>query len=217
MNDFSRSTLPRETPLGREVYIEQRASSNRAAIFAIAGLLVLCVCLCVGIGGVGYFFLGPQTGTSSGLKLPSFDSATAVPTRSAEATPVPFLKSGKDDSGLRLTVTAYQRPLPAQDIKIPAGQELVLVSVKIENIRATGGPLKYSADDFKLVSPDGDQFSADTGSITTGEMLKKGEVGPGKTAKGDLVFYVYSDIEDLQLAWTSADGATRLFAVTRGK
>jgi len=45
--------------------------------------------------------------------------------------------------------------------------------------------------------------------------LKRGEIAPGKAARGDLIFYVYSDAKDLTLAWTSADGTTRLFKLTR--
>ena len=41
-------------------------------------------------------------------------------------------------------VTAYQRPLPAENVQIPDGQELVLVSVNIENLRTTGVPLKVA-------------------------------------------------------------------------
>ncbi len=217
MNGFNNNMLPRESAIGREVYMERRASTNRAAIFAVAGLLVLCACLCIGVGGLTYY-LRSQGGEISGLTLPSFgSSATATPSKSPKATLVPYQKSVKDDSGLRVTVTTYQRPLPAQDVKIPSGQELVLVTVKIDNTRTTGGPLKFEPDDFKLVSPEGDSFSPDAGSITTGEMLKKGEVAAGKSAKGDIVYYVYSDIKELQLAWTSADGETRLFALGRGK
>ncbi len=213
MNDFSKSTLPRETPMGREVLMEQRASSNRAAMFAIAGLVVLCVCLCVGVAGV--FWYTGQTGQTAAFQLPSFASATATATRPAGPTAIPYQKSAKDDSGLRVTVTAYQRPLPAQDIDIPDGQELVLVSLKIENTRTSGGPLKYALGNFKLVAPNKDSFSPDNGSITTGEMLKSGEIAPGKSVKGDMVFYVYSDDEDLQMVWTSSDGSTRAFALGR--
>lgn len=217
MNDYNNNMFPRESPIGREVYMEQRATSNRAAIFALAGLLVLCVCLCIGIGGLG-LYLNSQGALTSGLALPSFGSAaTPTPASGGKPTPVPYQKSVKDDSGLRVTVTTFQRPLPAQDVKIPSGQELALVTVKVENTRTTGGPLSFAPDDFKLVSPDGDNFSPDAGSITTGEMLKKGQVAAGKSVKGDLVYYVYSDIKDLQLAWTSSDGTTRYFALGRGK
>ncbi len=213
MNDYSRSTLPREAPIGREVYMERRQSRNRAVLFALGGLLVLCVCLCVGMAGVGFFFYGP-TGRTASFAVPFASSATATPAQ-AKPTAIPFLRAAKDDSGLQVTVTAYQRPLPAEGIKIPTGQELVLVTVKVENTRATGDPLPYSSDDFKLVSPEGDSFSADPGQITTGEMLKKGEVAPKKSVKGDLIFYVYSDVKDLQLVWESADGTTRTFALKR--
>ena len=46
-------------------------------------------------------------------------------------------------------------------------------------------------------------------------MLGNGEIEAGKSVTGDVVFYVYSDIKDLMLAWTSADGATRLFNLKR--
>ncbi len=217
MNGFNNNNmLPRESAVGREVYMERRASTNRAAIFGVAGLLVLCACLCIGVAGLSYYF-GSQGGQISGFALPSLGSSPTATPKSTKATPVPYQKSAKDDSGLRVTVTAYQRPLPAQDVKIPSGQELVLVTIKIENTRTTGGPLAYAPDDFKLVTLTGEEYSPDAGSITTGEMLKKGEVAAGKSAKGDIVYYIYSDAQELQLAWTSSNGETRMFALGRGK
>ncbi len=216
MPDYSQYGIPRPVDVGREVRLEQRRSANRAAIFALAGVLVLCVCLLTGITGA-VLVLGspPSGGRTSAISLPFFSGATPTPTSTGEPTPVPFLKGGKNESGLRLTVTAYQRPLPAQDIQIPDGQELALVTVRLDNTRTTGGPMKFSAKDFKLVSPAGDSFAPDIGSITTGSMLKDGEIAPGKSLTGDLVFFVYSDVDPLKLAWNSADGLTRLFKLTR--
>jgi hypothetical protein len=215
MPDYSQYGVPRPVEVGREVRIEQRRSANRAAIFAAAGVLVLCVCMVFAIVAAVYFLNSTRSGGgSTAINLPIFASATATPTETGLPTPVPYLRSGKDESGLRLTVTTYVRPLPAQDITIPAGQELALVTARLDNTRTTGGPIKYSSDDFALVSPEGDHFSPD-GGITTGSMLKQGEIEPGKSATGDLVFYVYSDVKDLELAWTSADGTTRMFKLTR--
>ncbi len=206
---------PRPVEFGREVRIEQRRATNRAALFAAAGVLVLCVCLCVGlVGASAALGLGPFGGNSLAFNMPSFSKPTATPTESGP-TPVPYSKSGKNSAGLRLTVTAYQRPLPTQDVKVPEGQELVLVSVRIENTRTTGGPIKFSPQDFTLVSPDGDSFQPNTEGITTGELLKPGEIAAGKSIKGDLIFYIYSDIKDLLLEWASADGTAIQFKLTR--
>jgi hypothetical protein len=217
MPDYSSYRVPRPVEVGREVRLEQRRASNRAAIFAIAGVLVLCVCLGVGLVGVAFAMgLGPfAKDSTSALNFSPRPSATATPVANGTPTAVPYGKSGKDDSGLRLTLTAYQRPLPAQDLQIPDGQELVLVSVRLDNTRTTGGPIKYAPGDFALVSTEGDHFTANLEGITTGELLKSGEIAPGKSAKGDLVFYVYTDVKDLMLAWTSADGTTRVFKLTR--
>ncbi len=214
MSDYSPYGIPRPVEIGREVRMGQRRSANRAVLFAIAGVFVLCVCMCIGIAGLTYVLGFPQSSNNTGLRLPAFGGPTATPTASGP-TPVPFLKSTKNSDGLRLTVTAYQRPLPQQGVSIPSGQELALVSVRLENTRTTGGPIKFSPDDFRLVSPEGDNFTPDTQGITTGDMLKAGEIEAGKTTKGDLVFYVYSDVKDLQLAWTSADGTTIQFKLTR--
>lgn len=216
MPDYSQYGVPRPVDVGREVRLEQRRSANRAAIFALAGVLVLCVCLLTGITGAVLVLGSPQSGgKTSAISLPLFSGATPTPTDTGKPTTVPFLKGGKNESGLRLTVTAYQRPLPAQDIQIPDGQELALVTVRLDNTRATGGPLKFSYKDFKLVSPEGDSFSPNAEGITTGSMLKDGEIAPGKSVTGDLVFFVYSDVDPLMLAWNSADGLTRLFKLTR--
>ncbi len=212
-NDYG--IAPRPVEIGREVRLEQRRATNRAAIFAVAGVLVLCVCLCIGLVGTAVALgLGPFGGNTLAFTPPSFSKPTPTPTESGP-TPVPYSKSGKNSAGLRLTVTAYQRPLPTQDIKVPEGQELALVSVRIENTRTTGGPIKFSPEDFTLVSPDGDSFQPNMEGITTGELLKAGEIAAGKTVKGDLIFYVYSDIKDLLLEWTSADGTTIQFKLTR--
>jgi hypothetical protein len=211
MPDYSNYRVPRESAMGREVRMEQRRVTNRAALFAIAGVLVLCVCLCLGIV-LARIATGPlPLGSLAG----AFAGATKTPAETPTPTAVPFGKSAKNNAGLRLIVVTYQRPLPAQGIEIPAGQELALVSVRLDNTRTTGAPIKYAPTDFRLVSPEGDEFSPDVGTITTGSMLSAAEVAPGKSVSGDLVFFVYSDVKDLELAWTSADGTTRLFKLTR--
>jgi len=217
MDDLGSYRVPREAEMGREVRLEQRRNVNRTALIAIGGILLLCVCLGLGVCGLVFGTGIVPLGGDTALNLSLGSDPTATPRASTSKTPtlVPYGKSGRSDNGLRVTVSAYQRPLPAQDVKIPDGQELVLVSVRIENSRTTGAPLKYSPDDFALVSPEGDHFAVNVSGITTGENLTAGELPPGKIAKGDLIFYVYSDVQDLQLAWTSADGKTRLYRLTR--
>lgn len=216
MPDYSQYGVPRPVEVGREIRIEQRRSANRAVIFAVAGVLVLCVCMLLGVAAAALVLTSGQSGgKSAAISLPFFSGATPTPTEPAGPTAVPFLKSTKDENGLRVSVTAYQRPLPAQDIKIPEGQELALVTIRLDNIRTTGDPLDYTTQDFALVSQEGDRFLPDSGGITTGSMLKPGNIGPGKSVTGDLVFYVYSDVKDLMLAWTSSDGNTYIFKLTR--
>lgn len=216
MDDLGSYRVPREAELGREVRIETRRSANRTALFAVGGIAFLCVCLCAGLIG-----LTIATGTDplamAGITVDLGLSPTATPRASTRGEPtlVPYGRSTRSDNGLRVTVTAFQRPLPTEDVEIPDGQELVLVTVKIDNSRTTGAPLKFSPDDFSLVSDQGDNFDVNIGGITTGENLTPDEVGPGQNKKGDLIFFVYSDVQDLQLAWTAADGKTRLFRLTR--
>jgi hypothetical protein len=215
MDDLGSYRVPREAQMGREVRLENRRGVNRTALLAIAGILVLCVCMCFGIT-----LLATQTGLNplGNVQINLFDEpATPTPRASAKGTPtlVPYGRSARSDNGLRVTVTAYQRPLPAEDVEIPNGQELVLVSVRVDNSRTTGAPLKFSPEEFALVSPNGDKFDVNIGGITTGENLAAGELAPGESKKGDLIFYVYSDVPDLQLAWTAADGKTRLMRLTR--
>ena len=219
MDDLGGYRVPREPDTGREYRMEQRRSVNRTALFAIIGVLVMCVCLCFGLTALATVtgnnpFL--QIDLGSDLPFAGAD-ATATPRASAKGTPtlVPYGRNARSDNGLRVTVTAYQRPLPTEDVDIPEGQELVLVTVRIDNSRTTGAPIKYRPEDFALVSPQGDRFDINVGGITTGEDLKAGEVGPGKSARGDLIFYVYSDVPNLQLAWTSSDGKTRMFQLER--
>jgi hypothetical protein len=217
MDDLGSYRVPREAELGREVRLETRRSANRTAIFAIGGIAFLCVCLCI---GVSLF----ATATGNNPLLPegfNIDFAGAPPPPATRATGrgtptlVAYGRSAQSDNGLRVTVTAYQRPLPTEDVEIPEDQELVLVTVRIENSRTTGAPLKFDPEDFALVSEDGDRFAVNIGGITTGENLVAGEVGPRQNRKGDLIFFVYSDVPNLQLAWTSADGKTRLLRLER--
>lgn len=216
MPDYSQYGVPRPVEIGQEVRMEQRRSANRAVIYAAAGVLVLCACMLLAVGAAAVVLnLDKSGGNSAAVNLPFIKGATPTPTEPSGPTAVPFLKSAKDDAGLRLTVTSYQRPLPAQDVKIPEGQELALVTVRLDNIRTTGDPIEFSTQDFSLESPEGDHFLPDSGGITTGSMLKPGNIAAGKSITGDLVFFVYSDVKDLQLAWTSSDGTTRLFKVTR--
>lgn len=216
MDDLGSYRIPREAELGREVRLESRRAVNRTTLFAVGGIFALCVCLCVGIAG-----LAMATGNNplGGITINLFDEPTAAaPTRAtARGTPtlVPFARSARSDNGLRVTVTAFQRPLPTEDVQIPDGQELALVTVRIDNSRTTGAPLKYSPEDFALVSEEGDHFPVNIGGITTGENLAAGEVAPGQNLKGDLIFFVYTDAPELHLQWTSADGKTRLFRLTR--
>ncbi len=217
MDDLGSYKIPREAEVGREVRFETRRSANRTALFAIGGIAFLCVCLCVGVTAL-LTATGNNPLLTDGLTI-NFGSPESTPTprASARGTPtlVPFNRAGKNDNGLQVTVTAWQRPLPTEDVEIPDGQELALVTVRIQNSRTTGAPLKFDPEDFALVSEVGDRFAVNIGGITTGENLKAGEVKPGEIKKGDLIFFVYSDVPDLQLAWTSADGKTRLFRLTR--
>ncbi len=210
MDDLGSYRVPREVDMGQGYDFEPRRP-NRTPLLFLGGVLFACVCLL--LLGVAYFGLQLATGD---LQI-AFDSGATPTPQAVSKTPtvVPYGKAVKSDTGLSVTVTAYQRPLPTQDIQIPDGQELALVSVRIENTRTTGGPIKYTPEEFALVSPEGDHFAVNIGGITTGENLKPGEVAPGKTAKGDLIFYVYSDVPNLQLAWTSLDGKTRLLQVAR--
>jgi hypothetical protein len=217
MDDLGSYRVPREAELGREVRLETRRSANRTALFAVGGIALMCVCLCFGL-----VLFATATGNNpllqDGFSINLGGAApTATPRASARGTPtlVPYGRSVRSDNGLRVTVTAYQRPLPTEDVEIPEGQELVLVTVRIDNSRTTGAPLKFSPEDFALVSEEGDHFDVNIGGITTGENLAPGEVSPGQNKEGDLIFFVYSDVPDLQLAWTSADGKTRLFRLTR--
>ena len=210
MDDLGGYRVPREVDMGREVDFETRRP-NRTPLLFLGGVLFACLCIVLVVA----VYFGVQLASGD---LQIVVDSNATPTAQAVSktpTVVPYGKAVKSDSGLAVTVTAYQRPLPTQDIQIPDGEELVLVSVRIENTRTTGGPIKYSPDEFALVSPQGDHFAVNIGGITTGENLKPGEVDPGKTAKGDLIFYVYTDVPDLQLAWTAADGKTRLLQVAR--
>lgn len=215
MDDLGSYRVPREAEMGREVRFEQRRAMNRNLLLAVGGILVLCVCMCAGIALVTSAM---GANPLANIQVNLFDEpATATPRASARGTPtlVPYGRAARSDNGLSMTVTAYQRPLPTEGVEIPDGQELVLVTVRVANSRTTGAPIKFSPEDFALVSEQGDNFKVNIGGITTGENLAPGEVEPGKNIKGDLIFFVYSDSGDLQLAWTAADGKTRLMRLTR--
>lgn len=216
MDDLGSYRVPREAQLGREVRMETRRSANRTALIAAGGLLFFCVCLCLGtavlLNATGFNPLADVGTITLGIGAPT---STPRASRGGEPTLVPLGRAVRSDNGQRVTVTAFQRPLPTEGVEIPEGQELVLVSVRIDNSRTTGAPLKYDPEDFALVTANGERYEVNIGGITTGENLTAGEVGPGENVKGDLIFFIYSDVPDLQLAWTAADGKTRLLRLTR--
>lgn len=216
MDDLGSYRVPREAQVGREVLMESRRSANRTALFAVGGILFFCVCLCIGIA-VLLPALGFNPVADLGTVTLFGSEPTAVPrvVRGGEPTLVPFGKGVRSDNGQSVTVTAFQRPLPTEDVEIPEGQELVLVTVRINNVRTTGAPLKFDPEDFTLVTEEGDRYEVNIGGITTGENLVPGEVGPGESTKGDLIFFVYSDSPALQLAWTAADGKERFMQLER--
>ena len=167
MDDLGSYRVPREAQVGREVRMEGRRSANRTALFAVGGLLFFCVCLCVGLA-VLLPALGFNPLADVGTITLFGPSATATPrvTRGGEPTLVPFGRAVRSDNGQRVTVTAYQRPLPTEDVEIPEGQELVLVTVRIDNSRTTGAPLKFGPEDFTLVTEEGESYEVNIGGIT---------------------------------------------------
>jgi hypothetical protein len=216
MDDLGGYRVPREATMGREVRLEERRSANRNALLAVGGILLLCACATLGLCGLSFGLgLGPFSGSDFTLAFPFTEPTPTRATANRTPTLVPYGRSARSDNGLLVTVTAYQRPLPTEGIEVPEGQELVLVTVRLENSRTTGAPLKYTPEEFALISPEGDHFNVNLEGITTGENLKASEVSPGKSARGDLIFYVWSDVPELQLAWTSADGKTRVFRLGR--
>lgn len=215
MDDLGSYRVPREAQLGREVRMEERRSANRMVLFAVGGILLLCVCLCIGVSGLLYSSGFNPLADAGSITFFGGEPTSTPRTARGEPTLVPIGKSVRSDNGQRVTVTAYQRPLPTEDVEIPDGQELVLVTVRIDNSRTTGAPLKFGPEDFALVNAEGEHYDVNIGGITTGENLTNGEVGPGENTKGDLIFFVYSDVPDLQLAWTAADGKTRLMQLER--
>lgn len=233
MRDYSRFPAPREAQTGRRLQIEERRRENRGLMYGLLGLAGMCIC----IGLAALVFMVPLFNGHPLIEIGASAAApAATPTRSSATRPgatattapratekpgssptaVPQGRSVTASNGLKVTVTSSQRPLPAEGITIPDGQELALVSVRVENTRASGTALKVKPQDFQLVSPNNEAFNPNVGGITTGEMLAATDVEPGKIIEGDMIFYVYSDIQDLSLAWKSSDG-TRLFSLQRAR
>src|SRR5690349_14663590 len=106
MDDLGSYRVPREAELGREVRIETRRSANRTALFAVGGIALLCVCMCVGLT-----VLALATGNNplAGVTIDLGLSATATPRASTkgESTLVLLGRQARSDNGLRVTVTAF--------------------------------------------------------------------------------------------------------------
>ena len=81
MSDYSPYGIPRPVEVGREVRMGQRQATNRAVLFAIGGVLILCCCVCIGLFGAAWAFGLIDTGGVS-FNLPSLGSPTATPTPS---------------------------------------------------------------------------------------------------------------------------------------
>lgn len=226
MKDYSRFPAPREVPVGEPITHERRRRPPNPNLTYIAlGCALLCICAALGVGA----FTLPLPGV--GAPLISFDSgsAPAAPTASARAsttatprgstsggaaTPIPFARSVTAKNGLKVSVTYYQRPLPIQGVTVPEGQELAVVSLRLEN---TGtGTLSLKPADFYLVTADNEQYNPDKGGLTTGTMLRAMDLKAGDTFEGDLVYFVRKDVGELLLGWKSSDGV-KLLALQRGK
>jgi hypothetical protein len=189
---------------------------------AIGAVLLLCVCCTTSsflVLSCGKGIIGDAPNETWCPSLPG--TAQATPTKSAPVgskdNPAPYGKALKSSAGVQVTLTAVQRPLPVQDIEVPEEQELVLVSVKIQNTKTTGANADISPENFQLLGADNQTYNANPEGVTTDNLLVKSSLAPSQEVEGDLVFFVYKDDKDLVLAWDTGKGKTLYFALKKGK
>lgn len=227
MKDYSQFPAPREVPVGGSISSAPSRGPNRNLTFGLLGCAFLCLCVVIaaaaftvtipGIGAPLISFDSISTASPNSSRATATNTPRSSSSATGQPTPVPFSRSSTSSNGLKLTVTDWQRPLPAQGVKVPDGQELALASLRLENTQTTGTAIKLRPTDFYLITSESEQYNPTVGGITSGgTMLTTMDLKPGDIFEGDLIYYIRTDVTDLSLAWKSADGV-RLFSLQRGK
>ena len=110
-----------------------------------------------------------------------------------------------NDIGVELTVWDIQRNVQPINVQVPDGTEFVAVSVQLNNIDAAA-PQSYVIDSFYL-QDDEDTVFTPNAEADNGRRLRNGEIPPGKSVEGDLLFHVPLGHTPLTLVWQAAGSA----------
>src|SRR5262245_22004527 len=98
MNDLRGYKIPREAEVGRQVRFESRSAANRTALLAIGGILLLCVCVCLGVAVLlSQTGFNPVAELALGLTGPNEPAATPRPAGSRTPTLVPYGRAARSD------------------------------------------------------------------------------------------------------------------------
>ena len=214
-------------------YDEDPPRGRKPLFYFLAGgcatlLLVGCCVLTLAVGWVvdeRYGITSPKE-TPAGQLTPLPESSLPQPSASGKATvaapnaaptalpnaPVDAVTIGQPivaPSGVELTVFDLQRAVQPNNLAAAEGMEFVAVSVGLKNTAAGTAP--FTIEEFVLRNKDGLEYLPDP-QADNGRRLSNGQIAPGQSVEGDLLFHVIKDDAPLALVWTPA-GSTQSLTV----
>jgi hypothetical protein len=195
------SPIPSPQPRGG-----RRIPPGYLIIGGIVLILLLCCCCGALIAGIKI------SGVDVTQPLASLTGPSPTPTVDKSA-PVPLKTKAVADNGLELTVTGVERPLKVEGtVKLPADQQLMLVSVRIRNTKKTGAAIKVTSADFKVKGDGGLVYTANPTIVTIPQLLTQVDLVAGASNDGELIFQIASNDTGLQMSW-KVGSATRIFSL----
>lgn len=102
--------------------------------------------------------------------------------------------------GMMLTVLGVEKSPGAEYDTPKSGNEYVIVTVKYEN--ASDKDLSYNPYDFKILNSNGQKTDTAFSMLASDNQLNSGDLAPGGTITGDLVFEGPIGDEGLYLIYT---------------
>lgn len=105
-----------------------------------------------------------------------------------------------ESDGMELTVTGVEKSQGGEYDNPKEGSEYVIVTVQYDN--SSEKDLPYNPFDFKLLNGDGQKTDSTFTMDTQDTRLESGDLAPGGTVTGDLVFEAPAGDEGLYLIYT---------------
>lgn len=116
-----------------------------------------------------------------------------------------------DDTGIELIVFDIQRNVQPVNLQTPDGTEFVAVSIQLENVEVDN-TIAFSINDFQLEDGEKTTFTPNA-DADNGRRLTDGELPPGDSVEGDLLFHVPLGHTPLTLAWQVSGSDATYFVI----